>query len=263
MFFTMTSRHRSGSRQASVRPVLLALLFAAVLIPSALFAQDDAKKENPQTHLSEFTEPFQHTAEPAFAYHIPAKKKFKKFTERWRIVDLEARKVDAMAAHDKRIEEEKAKKSDDNQRLLELQTARNASVRYFQNTKLLLEVDGDRKESIQIEVFPVSDVRTKISDVNPRGHIESRWTKPEFQQDREVTSKSDRKKGRQGHSLILTGTPTGSDTRSWFRIETRLIPSKDQKSLYQVRYVHQMPLTKFSKKSMKDAEVLMRFWLLP
>ena len=81
MFFTMTSRHRSVSRQASIRLVLLALLSAAVLFPSALVAQDDAKKENPQTHLSEFTEPFQHTAEPAFAYHIPAKKKFEKREE--------------------------------------------------------------------------------------------------------------------------------------------------------------------------------------
>ncbi len=253
------------------RPVLIASL---VIVPIALMlllssssarAQDakPGEKKPEQTALSMFTEPFQHTDDPAFAYQIPPNKKFKKYTEVWRKVDLETRRATGVANIEKAIEAEQAKPAPDEMRLIELKSQKGQTERFYDRTKLLLEVEGNPNEFIRIEVVPLTTTKVKIAEKNPRAAIESRWSRVEVQYDQNKTTTADRKKNRQSHSLMLTGTPENSTEHGWWRFETRLLPSNDGTKTFQLSYVHRMDASKFDKKTMKDAEILSRFLIIP
>jgi len=221
-------------------------------------------QDPPQTELSKIGKPFQHTEDPVFAFRVPVKKRaFQDIVARWRVVDLEARKKAALEGITRAIEEEEAKEQKDDQRLYQLQAQKAAIEGYYARTKFQLEVDGDPNEFIRIEVRRLDERNVPISKVQPREYLEKKWTRVEVLVDKETTTAAERKKNRQSHSLMLYGVPENATERGWWRIETRLIPSKDGKRLYALSFIQRMDAEKFDKKALKASELLLRCLIIP
>ncbi len=237
------------------------LLSAVFLLPISVAQEKPAKPE--QTGLSPLGDPVIHTDDPAFAFAVPDKKKLKEIRERWRIVDLELRKNAALENIERATAQEKGKETPDDQRLLGLQSERANVLGFYSRAKILLEVDGDAQEWFRIDLQTSSKKKLSIADAQPRKTLETKWSRVQILQDEETTTTADRKRNRQSHILVLKGTPENSKDHGWWRIETRLIPSKDGTQLFQLTSIYRMPAERFEKNTMMQAELLSRCWIIP
>jgi len=271
----MARPRRTSVIPRSARSVLLASIvpIAGFLLPSVglplprLLAQESggaAKPETPpQTAISPFEQPFEHRDEPAFAIALPKGKKFDAIRERWRKVDLEARKAAELKGIEQALADEEAKEPQDEMRLAELRSAKAQTERFFARAKFQLEVEGEPKEWLRVDVTPIADLKTTIAKLELRKILETKWSKVQVLRDDETTTKAQKGKGQQWHTLILYGTPENSQDHGWWRIETRLVPSKDEKQLFQVQWIHHMPATSFDKESAKEDELLAQMFIVP
>jgi hypothetical protein len=241
-----------------------ARILALLILSGALLAPIASGQDTPeQTGLTPLGEPITHPEDPAFAFAVPVKKrKFAKIVERWRVVDLEARKKTQLENVERAIAGESGKDTPDEQRVTALESQKAQIERFFLHAKLSLEVDGNPKEWIRIDVNRLDERNVNVSKANPRNVLETKWSKVKIQQDKVITSKGQKKKQQQAHSLMLFGTPENSEDHSWWRIETRLLPGKDG-TLYQLSYIHCMPASRFDKKSAAESELLLRCLIIP
>lgn len=242
--------------------IALSAVLAAGLALPPLGGQEQPEKPE-QTALSPWTEPFEHKAEPVFAVALPKAKKFDAVRERWRQVDLSARKTAALANIEQALAAEQAKEPKDEQRIIELQSEKAEAERFFARSRFQIEVEGKPGEVVRIEVFPIEDRKTTLSKIELRKNIETKWTKVQVLRDQDLTTKAQKGKGQEAHTLVLYGTPENEKERIWVRFESRLIPSKDDKQLFLVRWIHTMPEAAFDKASAKEDELLSQMFIVP
>ena len=251
-----------GARPRSLLALLLAAFTVLSLVssPSAVLAQEgDEPAEREQTGLEEFSEPIVND-DPPFAFHIPEKRKFKKLREKWRVVNIPVRKTADLDPLRKAIDEEKAKEQPNAERLAGLEGELRRLTQVYDNYKFLLEVDGDRNEFVRIQIEALNTNSPKIEMINPRPGLEKNWKQVEVLVDQETTTKAERKKGGLSHSLILLGKPENEERGLW-RVESRVMKSKDQVKVYRVLYIHRMDASTFNKDkkgALKEMELLFR-----
>jgi len=254
------------------RPALLALFLLLALAGGdlrlpPLLAQDSgapaSPEKPPQPFISPFTEPYEHKDEPALALVLPKGKKFDAVRERWRKVDLESRKAQQLASIEQALAAEEAKEPKDELRITQLRSEKAQAEQYYARTKFQIEVDGQPDEWLRIVVTPIADRKTTIAKLEQRKYLETKWTKVQVLRDEETTTKAQKGKGQQAHTLVLYGTPENSKDHGWWRIETRLVPSKDDKQLFQVQWIHRIPAAAFDKEKAKEDELLAQMFIVP
>ena len=240
---------------------LLGLLLVGLIGLSPSLPAQDAEKEGPkQTGLKDFDKPIV-SEDPPFAFHIPNKRKFKDLREKWRVVDLGERKASEVEPYDKAIAEERGKDSPDEARVSGLEGQRRRVMKFYDDMKFLLEVEGDTNEFVRIQIETLSTNTPTLEMINPRAHLEQSWKGVKVLVDEETTSKTDRKKGQLCHSLIMYGRPESAEDRGLWRVESRVVPSKDKVNVYRVTYIHRMDARKFDadqKSSLREMELLFR-----
>lgn len=245
-------------RRIALVPIV-ALLGTVLLLAPVASAQSDPKveKKPEQKHISELEKPFVHEEEPAFAFQIPDKRSVQELKERWRIVDLAARRAEAMKVTEDAIAQEKAKEEPNQDLLYKLDAQKARIIQYYDSTRLLLEVDGDAEEYVRVTVQPYEG-KVAVDEINPKAGLEKRWSNVKVLQDEDTTTKGMRSAGRVSHRLMLFGTPEGSDTQGYYRIETYVIPPSKGGTPFLLQYVHRMDAQGFDKKSAKNDEILFR-----